>query len=209
MDFSIRTSNVRVCQFHHPPDDAETRLYHCRSPLPRSQGHSGWHNTPMATPEELNKTGMEHYKAGRFAEAVAAYEEAVSARPEYAPCWLNLTYAYNKLNRPDDAVRAAQRGVALAPQVAAAHSCLAAAQVGKGRWNEAVSEYMRAYELDRAQFAGLATAGHLCMDHGITPKAIEIWTMYLAAAPADHPRRAEVEGEVRGASGGPGLISKF
>jgi len=163
----------------------------------------------MATPEELNRIGMEHYKAGRLAEAAAAYEEAVAARPEYAPCWLNLTYAYNKLGRPDDAVRAAQRGVALAPQVAAAHTCLAGAQVGKGRWNEAVSEYVRAFELDRSQFGGLATAGHLCMDHGITAKAVEIWTMYLSAAPADHPRRAEVEGELRSASGGPGLISKF
>jgi tetratricopeptide (TPR) repeat protein len=163
----------------------------------------------VATPEELNKAGMEHYKAGRYPEAIEAYEEAVAARPDFAPCWLNLAYAYNKRGKPDDAVRAAQRAVAIAPQAAPAHACLASAHAGKGRWNEAVSEYVRAFELDKAQFAGLATAGHLCMDHGITAKAVELWNLYLGTAPADHPRRAEVEGQLRDAGGAPGLISKF
>lgn len=163
----------------------------------------------MATPEELNKAGMEQYKAGRFAEAISAYEEAVAAKPEYAPCWINLAYALHKSARPDDAVRAALRAVALVPQVGAAHACVASVQAGKGRWNEAVSAYVRAFDLDKTQVAGLATAGHLCMDHGITAKALELWNTYLATAPADHPRRAEVEQQVREASGSPGIISKF
>jgi tetratricopeptide (TPR) repeat protein len=163
----------------------------------------------MPTPEELNKTGMEHYKAGRWPEAIAAYEEAVTARPEFAPCWVNLAFAYNKRGKPDDAVRAAQRAVAIAPQAAAAHACLGTAQAAKGRWNEAVSEYVRAFELDKAQFGGLATAGHLCMDHGITAKAVELWTTFLATAPPEHPRRAEIEEQLKDAGGGPGLISKF
>ncbi len=152
---------------------------------------------------------MEHYKAGRYAEAIAAYEEAVAANPGYAPCWLNLAWACTKSGKPDDAIRAATRGVALAPQAAPAHGCMAAAHAAKGRWNEAVSEYVRAYELDKAQFGGLATAGHLCMDHGINAKAVELWNLYLAVAPPDHARRAEIEGEVRTATGGAGLISKF
>ena len=80
----------------------------------------------------------------------------------------------------------------------------------KGRWNEAVNEYARAFELDPAQFGGLAIAGNLLMDHGLTTKAVELWTRYLAVAPPDHPRRAESEEQLRHATApSAGLISKF
>jgi tetratricopeptide (TPR) repeat protein len=152
---------------------------------------------------------MEHYKAGRYIEAVSAYEEAVAAKPDYAPCYVNLTLALLKRNRPDDAVRAAQQAVKLAPQAGAAHYHLGNALSAKNRWNEAVTEYVRAFELDQTQLNGLVAAGHLLMDHGLTPKALETWNLFLATAAPNHPRRAEVEGEIGRAQGGPGLISKF
>ncbi len=163
----------------------------------------------MATPEELNKSGMELYKAGKYAEAVAAYEEAVALKPDYAACYVNLTLGYLKRNRPDDAVHAAQRAVALAPQAAQGHHYLGNALNAKGRWNEAVSAYVRAFELDKAQCGNLVLAGNLCMDHGLTPKAVELWKQFLVAAPADHPKRNEAEEQLQQVGGGSRLISKF
>jgi len=154
----------------------------------------------MATPEELNKSGMESYKAGDFDGAIAAYEAALAQRAEYVPCLVNLALACLKRGRPDEAVRAAQRAVTLAPQSGPPHYQLANAFAAKGRWNEAVAEYARAFELDRVQVAGLAHAGHLCLDHGLSAKAVEFWTQFLAAAPADHPRRAEVQEHLAHAS---------
>ncbi len=154
----------------------------------------------MATPEELNRNGMELYKAGNFDGAIAAYEAAVAQRPEYAPGHVNLALAYLKRGRPDDAVRAAQRAVTLSPQAGPAHCQLANAFAAKGRWNEAVAEYARAFELDRGQVGGLAHAGHLCLDHGLSAKAVEFWSRFMAAAPADHPRRAEVQEHLAQAS---------
>jgi tetratricopeptide (TPR) repeat protein len=152
---------------------------------------------------------MEHYKAGRYAEAQAVYEEATRAKPDYAPCWINLALVFLKRNRPDDAVRAAQQAVALAPQTGAAHYHLGNAFSAKGRWNEAVTEYSRAFELDRTQFNGLIAAGHLLMDHGLTDKALEMWGKYRIAAPPDHSRRGEVEDEIGRVGNRPSLISKF
>ncbi len=163
----------------------------------------------MATPEELNRSGMELYRAAKYAEAITAYEQAVALKPDYAPGFINLALANMKHNRPDAAVRAAQQATALAPQVGAAHNCLGNAFNAKGRWNEAVSSYLRAFELDRNQLAGLVTAGHLCQDHGLTPNAIEFWRRFLEAAAADHPRRSEVDEQLRQAQGESGLISKF
>jgi len=152
---------------------------------------------------------MEFYRAGRYAEAIAAYEEALAARPDYAACWVNLTLAFLKRNRPDDAVRAAERAVSLVPQAGPAHFHLAGALSVKGRWNEAVTEYVRASSLDRVQFLGLLLAGNLCMDHGLTGKAVELWEQFLNVAPADHARRAEAQEQIRDAGAGSGLISKF
>lgn len=163
----------------------------------------------VATPEELNRTGMEAYKAGRFPEAIQAYEEALAAKPDYVACWINLAVALTKRERFDDAIRAGQKAVALAPQLGPARYHLGNALAAKGRWNEAVSEYARAFDLDKGTVTGLALAGHLCMDHGLTQKALEFWRTFLATAPADHPRRAEVEAEMSQSSGGPSLISKF
>lgn len=163
----------------------------------------------MATAEELNKSGMELYKAGKHADAIVAYEEAVALKPDYAPCYINLIFAYLKRNRPDSAVHAAQRALALAPQAGQAHYAYGNALNAKGRWNEAVTAYVRASELENSQVGALVLAGNLCMDHGLTPKAIELWKKFLSAAPAEHPKRKETEEQLQQAEHGPKLISKY
>ena len=163
----------------------------------------------MPTAEELNKAGMEAYKAGNFPEAVAAYEQAVQLKPDYAPCYINLTLACIKLGRLDEAISSAQKAVALAPQAGAPHYYLGNAFVAKGRWNEAVSQYVRAFEIDKAQAGGLVIAAHLCMDNGLGPKAAELCRQFLAAAPPDHPKRQDAEQLLQEAEGGSSLISKF
>ncbi len=150
----------------------------------------------MPTPEELNRTGMEAYKAGNLALAIESWEAAVAANPGYAPCLINLSLAYVKKGRPDDAVRAAQQAVELAPKHGASRHQLGNALAAKGRWNEAVTEYLRAHELDPTQLTSLANAGIQFLDHGMEARALEIMNKFLAAAPAEHPRRKEIEEQV-------------
>ena len=158
---------------------------------------------------DLLKAVMPGHKAGKHADAIVAYEEAVALKPDYAPCYVNLTFAYLKRNRPDDAVRTAQRALAVAPQAGQAHYALGHALNAKGRWNEAVTAYVRASELEKVQVGALVLAGNLCMDHGLTPKAIELWKQFLTAAPAEHPKRKEAEEQLQQAEQGPKLISKY
>lgn len=163
----------------------------------------------MPTAEELNKSGMERYKAGKYAEAVEAYEQAVAMKPDYAPGYLNLAMAYIKKNRPDDAVHAAEKSVSLAPQAGAAHHVLGNALSTKGRWNEAVSAYARAHEVDPKQILSLLNAGILLVDHGMSAKGVELIKRFLADAPADHPRRKEAEDQVKQAEGASSFIKKY
>jgi tetratricopeptide (TPR) repeat protein len=164
---------------------------------------------PMATHEELNKTGMEHYRAGRYLEAIEAYESAISQRPDFAPCHLNLSLAYLKKGRIDDAIHSAERVVELAPQAGQARYNLANALSAKGRWNEAATEYLRTFEIDRTLAVSLLLAANLLFDHGVNVKAIELWKRFLSAVPPDHPRRKEAEEQLRLAEGREQPFSKF
>src|SRR5688572_20027386 len=58
----------------------------------------------VPTPEELNRAGLEAYKAGDLARAIEAWEAAVAAHPGHAPGLINLSLAYVKKGRPDDAI---------------------------------------------------------------------------------------------------------
>lgn len=152
---------------------------------------------------------MEAYKAGNLAAAIEAWEGAVAAQPGYAPALINLSLAYVKKGRPDDAIRAAQRAVELAPKHGASRHQLGNALAAKGRWNEAVTEYLRAFELDPTQVTSLANAGVQLLDHGLEAKALETMNKYLAVAPADHPRRREIEEQVAANTKMKRTVSRF
>ncbi len=163
----------------------------------------------MPTPEELNKTGMDLYKQGKYTEAVAAYEEAIAAKPDYVPCYINLSLAYNKKARLDDAIRVMNAAVERAPRNGAVRYHLGNALNNKGRWNEAVTEYVRAWDMDKAQLNAPFFAGSLLMDNGVDAKAIALLKAYLSTAPADHPRRQEAEERLKHLEGGSSLIQRY
>jgi tetratricopeptide (TPR) repeat protein len=163
----------------------------------------------MPTPEELNRAGMDFYKQGKYSEAIEAYESAIALKPDHVPCYINLTHAYNKKGRPDDALRVALKAAELAPANGAVRHNLGNAQNAKGRWNEAVSAYSRAWEIDKTQINSIYMAGALCMDNGLDAKAVGFLKMYIAAAPADHPRHKEAEERLANLEGGSPLIQRY
>ena len=173
--------------------------------------HTGsFYNNPwMPTPEELNKAGMDFYRAGKYPEAIEAYEAARALKPDHVPTLMNLSLAYVKKGRPDDAIRVSQKAVELAPSNGAVRYNLGAAFNAKGLWNEAVSAYTKAWELDKSQVNALFMAGSQCMDHAVDAKAKEFLKNFLAVAPADNPRRKEAEERLQILEGGSSLISRY
>ncbi|MBM3496928.1 MAG: tetratricopeptide repeat protein, partial [Armatimonadetes bacterium] len=59
--------------------------------------------------------GRELYKAGRFAEAATKLEQATRDEPNNPKAWWQLNFAYNKLERYPDALRAAETAGRLDP----------------------------------------------------------------------------------------------
>src|SRR5438132_12472232 len=53
--------------------------------------------------------GRALYKAGKYAEAAAKLEHAVKQNPNDGKSWWQLNFAYHKLNRDSDALKAVQK----------------------------------------------------------------------------------------------------
>jgi TolB-like protein/Tfp pilus assembly protein PilF len=100
---------------------------------------------------------------------IGHFEEAIKRDPTFAPAYVGLAAAYDKLGEylvgapPDEAppkvISAARKALELDPELADAHVLLAGVQQQKWRWTEAEAEYKRALELnpnDAGAHLGLA-----------------------------------------------------
>lgn len=93
-----------------------------------------------------------------LAQAIDHFQRALRAEPDYAEAWGGLAAAYAVWNDYDsdappdqhyeDALSAARRAVAIAPQSARAHAVLGLLAMEHWQWAQAEDEYRRALQID-------------------------------------------------------------
>jgi tetratricopeptide (TPR) repeat protein len=95
--------------------------------------------------------------ASALAEAAYNFELAMLIDPSSADIYKNLSYVYEVLGRPDDAIRAAQRGLAIKPDDKDLKQNLRVAAMGRGnrlfkseKFAEAIPAYRTAMSYDSA-----------------------------------------------------------
>jgi len=110
-------------------------------------------SAPQAAPSVAPKTAapvlspallaaQELYRSGKLAEAFTAYNALMSAGgPDAANAYAGLTRVYLKQRKPADALAAAQKAVALSPDLAAAHTALGEAYFRTGKLVDAEREF--------------------------------------------------------------------
>jgi len=86
------------------------------------------------------KAGIEHFAAGRTAEAIECYRKALALNDALAAAWNGLAMALAKAGDLDAAVDAARRYVALDPDEPLAHTSLSILYQQQGRIGEAEEE---------------------------------------------------------------------
>jgi Flp pilus assembly protein TadD len=74
---------------------------------------------------------MQHYQAGRFADAIDSAKKALTLRPGYAEAYNNLAAAHASMKHWDDAILAAREAVRLKPDFQLAKNNLAWAEQEK------------------------------------------------------------------------------
>ncbi len=87
---------------------------------------------------------MRHHTAGRIDEAVARYDRALSADPEYADAHNNLAVALLTLGRIDEAAPHFERALVLKPASADAHNNLGNWLAEQGKLDQALKHFERA-----------------------------------------------------------------
>jgi TonB family protein len=86
---------------------------------------------------EANNRGDAHFDAGRYEDAVTAYQEAIKLFPRFVDALVNLGDALRELKRYDEAVNAYKQVVKLSPKNGDAYIGLSDAYEALGRRAEA------------------------------------------------------------------------
>ena len=105
----------------------------------------------MTIEHEL-RIALGHHRAGRMAEAIAAFGRVVALMPDSAEAHNNLGIALRTAGRRDEAIAAYHRAIALKPDHAAAHNNLGNLLRETGRLDEAIAA------LDRSVVLGPGSA---------------------------------------------------
>jgi peptidoglycan/xylan/chitin deacetylase (PgdA/CDA1 family)/uncharacterized caspase-like protein len=97
--------------------------------------------------QRANDRGLQAFRAQRYAEAEAAFTEALKLRPDFALAANNLGFVYFKQNKPAEAARWFQNTLQLDPSRAVAYLNLGDAQRALGQAEAARKAYTTYLEL--------------------------------------------------------------
>jgi tetratricopeptide (TPR) repeat protein len=155
---------VKDCR---PADDTFDRVESvARSATPQSSAErTGGPGAPVnaaADCERLHLQGIAAYKLGSFAEALALYERALAAQPNFPAALNSKGFVLQDMNRLEEALACFQRAVDLAPEFAMARLNLGMAQLKLGDWANGWDNY-------EARWTGSAEAGNGTLQRPATP----------------------------------------
>ena len=97
------------------------------------------------------KAGIEHFAAGRIAEAIESHRKAIELNPAMAMAWNGLAMALARQGDLDAALDAARRYAALDPDEPLAHTSLSMLLQQAGRIPEAEEAKARSMQLQMKQ----------------------------------------------------------
>ena len=139
---------------------------------------------PTMDTEELCDRGIALNAAGRFAEAMQCFTEALALRPDFTDARYNLGNSYVHLGRLDEAIECYRAVLVRAPRSADTHSSLGAALQERGRLDDAQSAYERAIELEPSNAEALSNFATLLEELGRRRDAFVLYQRALEANPA-------------------------
>ena len=91
--------------------------------------------------DAIHVKGIEHYRANRFDEALAAYDQALALRPVFPGCLNSKGFLLQDLGQVEEALACYEQAVALAPDMAMARLNLGMAQLKLGDWAQGWKNY--------------------------------------------------------------------
>ena len=81
--------------------------------------------------------GITHFEKGQYDAAIAAWNEAVAIKSDYADAYNNMGVAYDRLGQHTEAIAAYEKAIALRPDCAEAYGNRAIAHYSKRNYDKA------------------------------------------------------------------------
>lgn len=117
--------------------------------------------------------GNEHFDAGQYERALAAYENAIVLKPDHPQAHFRKGASLHMLGRYEAALDAYDDHLALSPGDALVHYNKANTLSALHRWQEAEESYTRAVELDSSFANAYANRAFVLLEMGDTAGARE------------------------------------
>lgn len=103
--------------------------------------------TPDQQAKALYEQGVKFTKAGKYEEAVKAYQQAISLKSDLAEAQHELGFALFKLRKYEDSIAAFKQALTLKPKIAETYRSLGLSYKALGRWSDASEAFRKAIEI--------------------------------------------------------------
>jgi len=104
---------------------------------------------PLGQPSDYD-VAYDLMKAGRFLQAIEAFEKVIAAEPTHAMAYTNMAYSFRRMGQHERAIELYGKALDLQPDLAEAHEYMGEALLTVGKVSEAKSHLAILEELDAA-----------------------------------------------------------
>jgi tetratricopeptide (TPR) repeat protein len=116
----------------------------------------------LETAADWDQAGVTHHTMGRYEEAVAAFDKALSLDPQYAVAWRDRGLSLALLARANESEESFARAIALSPGDASVHYYQALARNATGNREGALQSLEKAVSIQpRSRDEGISLHGYL------------------------------------------------
>lgn len=133
--------------------------------------------------EALNALGVAYGAAGRFRDAIGAFERVLTVDSGNALALQNIAAMYLRLEDLASAERYARQAVDRDPALAKAFTTLGVVFARSGRASQAIEQWKRAVQLDRTEFDALYNLVVLLAESGLMGEARTYAKQFVDTAP--------------------------
>ena len=122
-------------------------------------------------------------EAGKYEQAIAAFDKAVTSRSDFAQAWTNKGYAQGKLGKNLEKFSSCAQATNVAPEFAEAWNCRGLARFALQQYDRALQEYNQAIAVDPDYYHGWLNKGEVLLKLGRPREAIDATRRVLTTQP--------------------------